>query len=270
MNSSATPAVRTRTREWPSFHGAPVPLRNDPFEIGQDFIRAMHHRICQPLTALSCTLEMIQLGCEADAKLTGQLQTAMAQSERVVELMGMFRQLFEAQTLPRSGHAVLIDPEVNEVVEDLRPLADMQRVSVALSGRSSGFVGLPSGVLRRILWSVIQNCIDLTPAKGSIRVEICACDVWVSDTSQLTSEEMENVLDPFSFCQNTSRATKVSNLPLALAYQIVSAAGGSLAVQPASDSKGRACHIRFPAADPESIAGEATELHIRAQTHASL
>ncbi len=256
MNPTAV--ARARSREWPSFHGEPVPLHGDAFEVGQDFIRALHHRLCQPLTALSCTLEMMQMGHEADAKLTVQLQTAMEQSERVVELMNHFRQLFEAET-PQSGdHAVLLDAVLSEVVEDLRPMAETHRVSIILEGESARYVNVSEGALRQSLWNVVENCIQLTQPNGTMRIKVSGGDVLVSDASLISAEEMADIFDPFSFCQDPARVKKVSNFPLALVQRLISAADGSLIVCRSRDANGREFHIHLPAANKQCAAGSTT------------
>ena len=196
------------------------------------------------------------MGREGDAKFTGQLQVAMEQSERVVELMGMFRQLFEAETPTAGAESVLLDAVLSEVVDDLKPLAEIQGVFLIVEGKSSDRVDVPASALRQTLWNVIQNCIELTPRNGAISVEIGGGDVRVSDASQLNAQEMENIFDPFSFCQDPARTIKVSNLPLALAHRQVGAAGGCLKVS-RSNSKGRDFHIHLRVADPQRPAGSA-------------
>jgi signal transduction histidine kinase len=247
MNPSGTAAAQAKTREWPSFYGEPVPMRGDPFQVGQDFIRALHHRLCQPLTTLSCTLELMQMGRDTDPKLTEQLQTAMAQAEEVVDVMGRFRQLFEAEAPQVGTHLVPIDSVVNEVVEDIRPLAKMGNLTLTLTGRG-GLVRIDHGVLRQVLWNVLQNCIELTSAGGAVGANVNGSCVVITDTSGLDTDEMANIFDPFSFCQNPEDKIKVSNLPLALAQRLIGASGGSLTVQRAKSSIGREFQAKLPTA----------------------
>src|SRR3954465_9339322 len=97
---------KAKVREWPSYRGHPTPKRDDPFEVGEEFVRALHHRLCQPLTALSCALEIMQMGRESDPKLTNQIQAALVQSEKISEMMGTFRQMFEASAPANERHCV--------------------------------------------------------------------------------------------------------------------------------------------------------------------
>ncbi|MCU1307545.1 MAG: hypothetical protein JWN45_2240, partial [Acidobacteriaceae bacterium] len=87
--------IPTARAEWPSFHGSPLPERQDAHEVSYDFIRAMHHRLSQPVTTLRCSLE-VMLATNADARIVDQVTRAMEQSDRVMELIVAFRALFEA------------------------------------------------------------------------------------------------------------------------------------------------------------------------------
>jgi signal transduction histidine kinase len=239
-------SVPAKTREWQSFHGSPVPLHNDPHEIGHDFVRALHHRLCQPLTALNCTLEIMQMGRETDTKLTGQLQTALSQTNRIVEMMGTFRQLFEAEVPQVSGHATLLEPVVTEVVEDLRPLAELQKVSLVVwRSNSDAFVDMSGKALRQTIWNVVQNCIELTPEGGAVTVEIHGAEISLLDGSDPTVLEMDNLFDPFSTCTNKPRVTHVSNLPLALAQRLISAAGGRVHTYKSLETQGRCFELHL-------------------------
>jgi signal transduction histidine kinase len=233
-----------KDREWRSFHGNAVPLPSDPFETGRDFVSALHHRLCQPLTSLACALEVMQSGKEIDHGLNKQLQSLLMQSEKLVETMGMFRQLFEAESADHGFHAVMLGEVLQEVVEDLLPLAELQQVSVESKGSEGRrFVDMPQKTLRQALWNLVQNCIEVTSPGGTVSIAQQAESLTVTDTSGATSVEIENVFDPFSFCENKVERTRVANLPLAVTQRTVLAAGGDIRVTQAPG--GRRFELRF-------------------------
>ena len=159
----------------------------------------------------------------------------------------MFRQLFEAETRHTQRHAVPLEAVVTGVADDLRPLAEMKQLVITLKGGSAGSrVDIPSGALRQSLWNVVQNCIELT-ARGAIEVEVSGIDVVITDGSELSMDEIANIFDPFSFCQDPARTAKISNLAVALAQRLISAAGGTLMVCRAKESAGREFRIHLPA-----------------------
>ena len=244
---SGMASAPARTREWQSFHGSPIPLRNDPQEVGHDFIRALHHRLCQPLTALSCALETMQLGREADSRLTGQLQTAIAQSTRIMDLMAVFRQLFEAE-VPHVGlHHTRLEPLISEVVEDLRPLAESQGVSLVFcQSGDEVFINMAGKILRQSMWNAVQNCVELSPAGAAVAIKIDGAKVTLLHPSELTDREIENTFDPFSSCTNRSKVMHVSNLPLALLQRMVVAAEGWVHAHRSMEINGRCFEIHLP------------------------
>jgi signal transduction histidine kinase len=251
MNSAIT-ISKARTREWPSYHGSAVPLQTDPFLVGEEFVRALHHRLCQPLTALSCALEVMQMGRESDPRLTGQIHAAIMQSEKIGEMMGMFRQMFEAGTRSTGSHAVRLGQVLTEVAEDLAPLARSQAVSVNIIDASGNeLIDMAQSSLRQVLWGVVQNCIEVSLPGAQIVITCDEGEIVICDGSGCSNAESDDAFDPFSFTANKSAASRVSNLPVALAQALVVAAGGEMHVT--SAMQGRRFRLAFPL--PLSVAG---------------
>lgn len=225
-----------------------MPTRLDPYEVAYDFIRALHHRLCQPLTALSCALEMAQMSCADDEKVMDQLQVANTQSALALELMGAFRLLFEAGSPGSGRHCTELQMVAKEVVADLAPLAEVQRVTCEMRVAEPSCVDLAPSLLHQAIWSVVQNSIETSCHGSKVEVRIEGHVVHVSDGAEPTEEEMANLLDPFSYCMNASNHARVSNLPLAIAQRIATACGGSMSVFLDDDRVGRRFELRFPSA----------------------
>jgi signal transduction histidine kinase len=232
-----------KTREWTSFRGSAVPLGGDAFAVAEDFVRALHHRLCQPLTALSCTLELMQVGREADTALSEQLRSAVEQADQIIGMMAMFRQLFEAA--PSTGDCSSSLPQVvADVVEDLRPVADHDQIVLVLEVRSNAKVMMEESRLRQLLWTLLQNCIELTPERGLIKVRIESLQLIVDDGCVASLAEIANIFDPFSFCAGRNHSLRVSNLLLAVLQRAMASNGGNISVL--STKEGRRFELRFP------------------------
>lgn len=243
MNLASRVSSVPKTREWTSFRGNAVPLSSDPFAMGEDFIRALHHRLCQPLTALSCTLELMQIGREADHRLNEQLHSAVEQADRIMSLMASFRQLFEA-AVPAGGASSCLNHVLNEVVDDLRPVAEDKEIVLALEINGNNQLMMGESQLRQSLWSLLQNCIELTPIRGMVKVKATSMQLTVDDGCAASSTEFANMFDPFSFCKSCDDSSRVSNLPLAVLQRVMLAHGGSISA--GSGPAGRRFELRFP------------------------
>jgi signal transduction histidine kinase len=235
--------------EWPSFHGSAIPERQDPRALGYDFIRAMHHRLSQPMTALRCSLEVMQMAHERDPHAFEQVTRAIEQSDRVMEFIATFRTLFEADREEVDLCPASLVNVLSEVVDDLRPLARDRAIQIVFPWISVELrVRASRARLRQSLWNVVQNCIELASNGDEIGIHLQhsfgSAKIIITDTSQLAEAEADRIFDPFSFCMNLKSGNRVSNLPLSIMQRIVLAAGGE--VQASSDLVGRHFEIRLP------------------------
>src|SRR5437879_9133992 len=165
MARASTAVAQTKTgarAEWPSFHGKAVPERQDPYDLGYDFIRAMHHRLSQPVTTLRFSLEVMQATLERDGRPMDQITRAMEQSDRVMELMVAFRALFEADRVEKDLCPASLTYVLSEVVEDLRPLGRDRGIEIVFPWNATAVhVRASRPQMRQALWNVIQNCVEL-------------------------------------------------------------------------------------------------------------
>jgi two-component system sensor histidine kinase SenX3 len=244
--AQAKPAARA---EWPSFHGSAVPERQDSYDLGYEFIRAMHHRLSQPVTTLRFSLEVMQATLERDGRAMDQITRAMEQSDRLMELMVGFRALFEADREEKDLCPASLTYVLNEVVEDLRLVARERGVEIVFPWNTVAVHVLASrNRMRQALWNVIQNCVDLAADGDEICVYLLSRDgmaeISISDRCELAEEESARMFDPFSFCVNVRGGRKASNLPLAVMQRIFLASGAE--IHTPISSEGRKFEFKLP------------------------
>jgi len=183
-----------------------------------------------------------------DLSLSEELQSVLRQLDRLMETMAVFRQLFEAQAVSEGVHSVGISETLREVMEDLQPLAELQRVTMAFDRCGSALkVNMSKGTLRQLLWNLLQNCIEVS-REGTVRVTGDGAWLTVSDTCRPAAGELENIFDPFSFCGLKKDSIGVSNLPLAVMQRVMLVAGGEVSVT--GTEQGRRFDLRFPVGIP--------------------
>jgi K+-sensing histidine kinase KdpD len=246
MNAGAGQGI-VKKREWASYHGSPVPLRTDAFESAHDFIRAMHHRLCQPLTALACAVEIAQIGRESDAKLIAQLQDVLSQSERMMEMMAAFRQLFEAEASRGVGHHVALEHVVSEVISELLPLADLLHVKLVYRCKGSCEADMAQVLVRQVTWNLLENCIGVSAPGEEVTVELHGDTLVMCDCVQVSVVDQ---MDPFAYTFNKKTGTKASHLPVALSQRLIVANGGTLAATATPEGR------RFEVIFRRAVAGE--------------
>jgi signal transduction histidine kinase len=236
--------------EWPSFHGSPVPERQDAHEVSYDFIRAMHHRLSQPVTTLRCSLEVMLATNASNARIADQLTRAMEQSDRVMELIVAFRALFEADRVEKDLCPASLTYVLNEVVEDLRPMGRDRGIEIVFPWNAAAVHVLASRLrLRQALWNVIQNCLELAADGDEICVALNSAngraEITVRDRCEMAEADEARMFDPFSYCANNRYGSKVSNLPLAVMQRMILATGGD--VQSLVTEHGRRFTLEMPA-----------------------
>jgi two-component system sensor histidine kinase CreC len=241
-----------QAREWPSFHGSPVPERQDPYEVSNDFVRSMHHRLSQPITALRFSLELLEMILAENAGALQQIERALEQSSRAMELMAGFRALFEADRIETDLSPASLTYVLNEVVDDLLAVGRERGVEIVLPWNAVEAHVLASRArIRQALWNLIQNCIDLTPAGAEVQLLLQLSDgkaqIDVTDGCVLEQSEFARVFDPFSHCGTGRGGSKVSNLPLAVMQRMILAVGGEVKIRPAPSGLGRHFVLTLPA-----------------------
>jgi signal transduction histidine kinase len=197
-------------------------------------------------------LEVLEMMVAKNPSAAQQIERALEQSGRAMELMAGFCALFEADRGETNLCPSSLTNGLNEVVDDLRPVGREKGVEIALPWNAVEVLVLASRArIRQALWNLIQNCIDLTPAGTDIRVRLQLNDgraqINVTDGCVLQQSEFARVFDPFSHCGTAADGSKVSNLPLAVMQRMILAVGGEVEVGPAPSSSGRHFVITLPA-----------------------
>ncbi|MCU1287390.1 MAG: rpfC [Acidobacteriales bacterium] len=247
-----------KREEWPSFRGVAVPERQDAREVGDDFIRAVHHKLSQPITSLRCSLELLQLSSKNDPSTQKQVLRALEQADRVMELVVSFRALLEADRVEREVVPASLTSMLNEVVDDMRPIGRDRKVELVLPWNLDQVLVRGSRAqLRQVLWNLIQNCVELSVAGDEVRIHLFVNDLsvelTVNDCCRVDDTASARIFDPFSYCENTS-GEKISNLPIAVVQRIVVALGGAVLASRSDD--GRMFKVSLPVF-PQPRAGNA-------------
>ena len=213
-------------------------------------LAGISHQIGQPLTVLRGTLEMALLR-EADSGLDrAAIEDAMRETDRLVSLAGLLRELAAVETLHQVEASVGLCVPVEGVLQDMAPLAETR--GIRMDSRLSGdpVVRGDEHHLRQIVLSLVDCCLRFTAEGASLFLSVeekdgeARLDIQMSDT-ELTPERLEEMFRPFADGAKQAPGGD-GGLGMAICHRAVEILGGNIAVD-SENGKVRCIRLCFPA-----------------------
>ncbi len=146
--------------------------RND---VIRDIVYALAHDLRTPLAAADLTMTQALEGAygELPPRYREILRTAISSNvdvRRLVETLLLVAR-YEAGEDSQLRMAESVLPLVMRVTEELRPMADVKRISLTVTPQSRPtFVLVDPNELRRAITNLVANAIEATPANGHVSV----------------------------------------------------------------------------------------------------
>ncbi len=212
------------------------------------------HELRTPLAVIrneaEVALRRARSGEEYGRVLENVLEETIRLSRMADELLFLCRQ--DAGLNPRRGEPVDLAPLLDEVVGNMRPVAQEKGVSLTLDQPVVGTVAGDTRQFRRVFYNLIDNAVKYTPAEGRVRVDCRRDDgevvVSVSDTGGgIPEEHLPRVFDRF-YRADPSRTGdgNGAGLGLSICQSVVQAVGGSISVE-STVGNGTTFRVRLPA-----------------------
>ncbi|GAM08118.1 sensor protein ZraS [Geobacter sp. OR-1] len=173
----------------------------------------------------------------------------------------------EAQRLSQISRSILTfgrldsgegcEADINLVIRDVLQLLvyEIQKRSVQISQRLDHgipILSLDAGRLKQIFINLVMNALHAMEGGGAITITSARsgddiCEIRVSDTGHgIPPQELENIFEPF---YTTKKAGEGTGLGLFVTREIVTAMGGSIAVE-SRQGIGTCFILRFPLSLP--------------------
>lgn len=210
---------------------------SDAFEIQRQFTANAAHELRTPLALMQVQLDLYHSNShpDNDADTVQMIKMVTEQNDRLNKMVKTLLDMSELQTVGRDDEIVL-DALVDEVLEDLEPLAEGK--NIRLIGKCKDITMAGSDILiYRLVYNLVENAIKYNHSGGQVTVTADRKEkhvyLSVEDTGDGIPEELkERVFEPF-FRVDKSRSRELGGvgLGLALVREIVRVHDGSITVK---------------------------------------
>lgn len=210
---------------------------SDAFEIQRQFTANAAHELRTPLALMQVQLDLYHSNGhpDNDADTVQMIKMVTEQNDRLNKMVKTLLDMSELQTVGRDDE-IILDALVDEVLEDLEPLAEGK--NIRLIGKCKDITMVGSDILiYRLVYNLVENAIKYNHSGGQVTVTADRKEkhvyLSVKDTGTGIPEELkERVFKPF-FRVDKSRSRELGGvgLGLALVREIVRVHDGSITVK---------------------------------------
>ena len=210
---------------------------SDAFEIQRQFTANAAHELRTPLALMQVQLDLYHSNShpDNDADTVQMIKMVTEQNDRLNKMVKTLLDMSELQTVGRDDE-IILDALVDEVLEDLEPLAEGK--NIRLIGKCKDITMVGSDILiYRLVYNLVENAIKYNHSGGQVTVTADRKEnhvyLSVEDTGAGIPEELqERVFEPF-FRVDKSRSRELGGvgLGLALVREIVRVHDGNITVK---------------------------------------
>ena len=210
---------------------------SDAFEIQRQFTANAAHELRTPLALMQVQLDLYHSNShpDNDADTVQMIKMVTEQNDRLNKMVKTLLDMSELQTVGRDDE-IILDALVDEVLEDLEPLAEGKNIKLIGKCKDTAMVGSDI-LIYRLVYNLVENAIKYNHSGGQVTVTADRKEkhvyLSVEDTGAGIPEELkERVFEPF-FRVDKSRSRELGGvgLGLALVREIVRVHDGSITVK---------------------------------------
>ena len=223
------------------------------FEQLRRFTSDASHELRTPLTAIRSVGEVALQGSDDEQSSREAISSMLVETERLSRLVDNLLTLSRGDSgkLQVARQELDLSALVNEVIDQLRVIADESRLCLHFDTTAGVSVMGDSSTLRQALVNVLHNAIRYTPEGGNIAIALATPDaavtIEVADSGGgIAPDQREKVFERFYRVDKArSRTDGGAGLGLSIARWAVEINGGRIEfIEP--ESTGARCRITLP------------------------
>jgi two-component system sensor histidine kinase PilS (NtrC family) len=223
--------------------------RSDRLAVVGGLAAGLAHEIRNPLASMCGSIEILGGSPHLDAQERRLMHVVLSEAERLEALVRDFLS-FARPASPQleelSGARAMA-----ETVDLFRPILRDRGIELAESFDEAVRLYADPRQLRQVLWNLLGNAADATPAGGRVTVRLVSHNqhalLEVADSGEgIAQEDLGRIFDPFFTTKERG-----TGLGLAIVHRIVEAHGGELSVR-SEPGQGSTFRVALPLADAPS------------------
>lgn len=196
---------------------------------------AIAHDLRTPLTELRFRLETVSVGKPSPEVAFAEIESAVADVDRVIQIFNALLRLAEIDTGARRSGFVRVDMAsvTADIAEFYQPVAELKGIALSWSAKGDLALAGDPVLLAQAIGNLIDNALKYAQENGSIRVEASRAggtviEVTVADDGPgIPDDEKPNVSKRF-YRGDASRGTPGVGLGLSLVSAVADLHGGAL------------------------------------------
>lgn len=209
------------------------------------------HELKHPLTVLISTADLALESEDLTPRMRERLETMLHASERMLDMTtSMLRTSRTAFSARDSQDEVDVRQLLWDSVDSFRPTAAAHDVELRLVADEPLVVLADGFRLRQVIDNLVSNAIKYTPANGRVRVDGRVDGehvslVFTDSGIGISKTDLAHITTPYFRTDAAKDTAGGTGLGLSIAKEIVTAHGGSLAIESALGS-GTKIEVRLP------------------------
>ncbi len=205
-------------------------------QYAEEYVQTLTHELKSPLSAIRGAAELLQEGMprEQQARFIANIRTESARIARIVERMLELAKLENRRETPEM-EPVELDALVRTVAEGLEPLLAAKNLTLEIAAADRLTVTGNAFLLHQAVENLVQNALEFSPRKGTVRVAVTPerdrVTITVADEGPgIPDYALDRIFDRFYSLGRPDSGRKSTGLGLNLVREVAATHGGTIRV----------------------------------------